>query len=90
MLKRSIVLLVALFIFASQAYSETVDEIIAKNIKAHGGQEKFEDMNTYQLEMKMNDYGYEHSIKDIYQKTRQNENGNVNDGTEYYHSPKRR
>jgi len=57
MFKKSLVLLIALFVIGSQAYSETVEEIIAKNIKAHGGQEKFENMETYQLEMKMNVMG---------------------------------
>jgi outer membrane lipoprotein-sorting protein len=57
MFKKSMILLFALFLIGSQAKSETVDEIIAKNIKAHGGQEKFENMETYQLEMKMNMMG---------------------------------
>ncbi len=57
MFKKSMILLFALFLIGSQANSETVDEIIAKNIKAHGGQDKFENMQSYQMDMKMNVMG---------------------------------
>lgn len=57
MLKKSLILLFALFLFGSQAYSESVDEIIAQNIKARGGKAKYENMETYQMKMRMNMMG---------------------------------
>ena len=57
MLKKTLILLFALVLFGSQAYSETVDEIINKNIKAHGGEEKYEDMTSYQMDMSMDVMG---------------------------------
>ena len=51
MLKRTLILLFTIALFITQAHSETLEEIIANNIKAHGGKDQYEKIKTSQMNM---------------------------------------
>ena len=49
MLRRSLVCLLAAFAAASLASAQTADELVEKNIQAHGGREKLQSVQTMRM-----------------------------------------
>jgi outer membrane lipoprotein-sorting protein len=54
MLKKSVLALCATLVVAASAFGQNVDELIDKNIKAHGGVEKMKSFKSMRLTGKMN------------------------------------
>lgn len=57
MTRRILSLTILMFVFTAFAYSQTVEDIIAKSIKATGGQEKFDKIKTIKMTGKMDMMG---------------------------------